>query len=199
MQFFIDLTLVSLLDLQLTQTGVDTTPWMKQNNGDTKTRELRFQEPTKSAKSSKSSKSPAVFPFIAVVALIAILFQAAHNYISAPIISGLVVAPGTWRSKCGLLSLLPSCENAYLEVNDDGSVAVYDSDKELAMKLKGAACTGDFDCVDGLLVLEDGSVTIGGKIVKTVNVYDEDMEMTPWPFAEEPRLKMKYQARRIRK
>ena len=86
-----------------------------------------------------------------------------------------------------------------MEVNDDGSVAVYDGEKELLMEMKGAACAGDLDCVDGLLMLEDGSVTIGGKTVKTVNVYDKTMEMTPWPFAEEPRLKMKYQTRRIRK
>ena len=114
-------------------------------------------------------------------------------------IKGLNVPPGTWRSKCGLLSILPSCANAYLEVGDDGSVIVYDDEKEIAMKLKGATCAGNLDCTDGLLVLEDGSVTVGGKVVKTVNVYDEDMKMTPWPFADEPKLKTKYQAKRIQK
>lgn len=142
-----------------------------------------------------------------MLALIAVLMQAAHSFLSSPIQVGKTLKPGTWKSKCGLLgllpplpldeySLLPECTNSFLEVHGDGSVSIRDAAKELDVLLKGSVCgTEDEDCVDGLVLEEDGKVLIGGTQVKSGFVYGESSGLSPWPFDEEPKLKLKPSSR----
>lgn len=145
-------------------------------------------EPVKEMKSSYNA-----FPVIAALAVLAIILQATHNFVSCPIQRGVTLPPGAVRSKCGLVGYLPGkifpgC--SYLEVNHDGTVSVFGEDRELDMLLVGDVCSTE-DCVDGLLMEADGSVFIGGKRVKTILVYGNDATLTPWPFEETPKLKVK--------
>jgi hypothetical protein len=154
-------------------------------------------DPSSAAAANKKKGIPQpVFPLIAICVLVAFVLQAAHSRISAPILAGVVVPPGTWRSKCGLLNFLPSCENAYFEVMEDGTVNFFDANQELAMKLKGAKCSSsgkvDVGCVNGLLLHEDGYVSVGGQVVKSVVNYSEGMTIAPWPFLESPKMKVRY-------
>jgi hypothetical protein len=156
-------------------------------------------EPAKEATPTK--KEPAsgssVFQMIAFLAFLAIAIQEAHNFISAPIEIGVPLPPGSWRSKCGLmgylpkLEFLPPCTNAFLEVNYDGTVYVYDEEKELDMGMVGDVCN-DEDCVEGLVMNEDRTISIGGRIVKSATLYGDVSSLSPWPFKEEPKkMKMK--------
>ena len=109
-----------------------------------------------------------------------------------PIQVGVPLAPGTVRYKCGLESLSPfhECKGAQLEVNADGSVAIFNDSNELDMLLVGAVCAGDSDsCVDGILLEEDGRVYIGGKVVKSIARFDSSVALTPWPFEMAPKLR----------
>ena len=139
---------------------------------------------------SKNRENQRVFPIIAIFALIAIILQAVHNYITSPIQVGRPLAPGTWKSKCGLLGLFPHhCQNAFLQVQEDGVVSLYDAHQNLDFKMEGAVCTKE-DCVDGLLLEEDGHISIGGKQVKKIVYYDDAAKIVPWPFAETPKAKL---------
>lgn len=136
-----------------------------------------------------------VFPFIAVMAILAIILQAIHMYLATPIQVGVPLPPGTKRSKCGLFGYLPSpistsCTNSYLEVNTDGTISVFDADRELDMLIVGSVCSKD-DCIDGLVMQADGSVLVGGKRVKSIIAYGSSTTITPWPFAIAPKLTVK--------
>jgi hypothetical protein len=153
------------------------------------------KEITKEASRSKGS----VFPKIAILALLAIVLQTAHKFISSPIEVGVALPPGTWRSKCGLLGYLPKldldflppqCTNSYLEVKDDGTVSVYGEDKGADMRLVGSVCNKE-DCVDGIVMDEKRIVRIGGKRVKSVILYGEDSSLSPWPFQEAPKINVR--------
>jgi hypothetical protein len=147
------------------------------------------------APSKKSLSQKSVFPKIAILALVAIVLQAAHNFITTPIEVGVPLPPGTWRSKCGLmgylpdLDFLPKCTNSFLEVNDDGTVSVYGADNEIDILMVGNVCNKE-ECVEGLVVSEDGTIRIGGKIVKAATLYADDEAVSPWPFKEQPKLKV---------
>ncbi|KAL3938287.1 MAG: hypothetical protein SGBAC_006769 [Bacillariaceae sp.] len=157
--------------------------------------------PTKAEKSGEKS----IFPTIIMLALIAVLLQAANSFLSSPIRVGKTLKPGTWKSKCGLLGLVPSspldkflpeCTNSFLEVHGDGSVSIRDADKELDVLMTGGVCgEEDEDCVDGLVLEEEGKVLIGGMQVKSGFVYGDSTELSPWPFEEEPKLKLKPSSR----
>jgi hypothetical protein len=159
--------------------------------------------------SVEKPKEKSIFPTIVMLALVAIILQAANMVLSAPIQVGTPLKPGTWKSKCGLLGLLPplpleqyeflpQCTNAFLEVHDDGTVSIKDAGKELDVLMKGGVCKEDDDdsCLQGLLLQEDGKVMIGGKQVKTAFLYGETKTLSPWPFEEEPNLKLKNSSRR---
>jgi KipI family sensor histidine kinase inhibitor len=100
-----------------------------------------------------------------------------------------LLSPGGWISKCGLASILPSCENAYLQMGDDGVLSLLDSDGELEWKIDGAVCKSD-ECTHGLEMKEDSHIAIGGKKIQWVNVKKDADDISPWPFAEEPNLKV---------
>jgi hypothetical protein len=125
------------------------------------------------------------------IVLLALLLQVFHVYISAPINAGSTISPGLWLSKCGLLTLLPSCENAYLHFNREGVVTHYNAKKAETWKMEGAVCSADDEaCVPGMQILEDGKVVIGGKPVHYVTTFVKDVTLSPWPFVETPKVKL---------
>jgi len=199
----------SQVEKMLSAGKFDISGW-KKKDGKEKKREVAQQKskpsPTIQTKKEKSDEK-SIFPTIIMLALIAILLQAAHSFLSSPIQVGKPLKPGTWKSKCGLLGLLPpspldeynilpQCTNSFLEVHGDGSVSIRDAAKELDVLMKGDVCGEvDEDCVDGLLLEEDGKVSIGGTQVKSGFLYGESVGLSPWPFEEEPKLKLKASSR----
>jgi hypothetical protein len=187
--------------------------WKKKNEETSKSRGA-VEEPSSTPVNAAASpsvekpKEKSIFPTIAMLALIAIILKATNMILSAPIQVGTPLKPGTWKSKCGLLGLLPQlpleqyeflpqCTNAFLEVHDDGTVSIKDAEKELDVLMKGGVCKDDDDsCLQGLVLQEDGKVMIGGTQVKTAFLYGETKKLSPWPFEEEPNLKLKNSSRR---
>ena len=128
---------------------------------------------------------------MALVVLIALVLQVAHLYCSTPIKPGSTISPGTWLSKCGLLVFWPPCENAYFHVGKDGSAKHYSADRKVSWEMEGGECAaGNDSCVPGMQVAEDGTVQIGSKAVKFATSYSTGSSLSPWPFAEAPKLKM---------
>jgi len=136
----------------------------------------------------KSGSNSKVFTVVAVV-LIALLLQVFHVYVSAPIKPGSTISPGIWLSKCGLLTVLPSCKNAYMHFNREGVVTHYNSKKEKTWQMEGEICDED-DCVQGMEFTESGKIVIGGKPVGYVTSFVKDAELSPWPFVTTPKLKV---------
>lgn len=162
--------------------------------------------PTTEIKTEKSGDA-SIFPTIIMLAIVGVLLQVAHSFLSSPIQVGKPLKPGTWKSKCGLLGLvppspldkygiIPECTNSFLEVHGDGSVSIRDAAKELDVLMEGGVCgEEDEDCVDGLVLEEDGKVLIGGTQVKSGFVYGDSTGLSPWPFEAEPKLKLKPSSR----
>ena len=140
-----------------------------------------------------------ILPLLVVCGLVYLILKAGHEHYSSPITVGVPVKPGTWRSKCGFMSIFPGCTNAFMEVNSDGTVNLFDSTPELAMKLKGNSCQGIPGCVDGLLLKKDGTILIGGKVVKSIVSYNKDMKITPWPFPTKPKAHIRHYAKKKQK
>lgn len=136
----------------------------------------------------EESGSGGLFIVIFIV-LAAVILQIYHQKITEPLAAGQVLAPGGWVSKCGLLAPLPSCDNAFLKMGEDGVLALYNADEVLEWKMEGAVCDSE-DCVDGLEMTDDGYLRIGGKKMTWVNVNKGADAITPWPFAEEVKLKV---------
>jgi hypothetical protein len=141
----------------------------------------------------KSSSSSKTFSFLFIL-LCALILQVFHTYVSAPIKLSSVTAPGTWLTKCGLLTLWPSCENAHVHLDRSGVLTYYSAEKDIQWTVQGGTCsaaaTAD-DCVPGLQVLHDGSVIIGGQPAKYVIAYGGvDPSLSPWPFVEAPKLRV---------
>jgi hypothetical protein len=131
-----------------------------------------------------------MFTLIFIV-LLALLLQVFHVYISAPINPGSTISPGVWLSKCGLLTVLPSCENAYLHFDREGVVTHYNAAKLVTWKIEGVVCdVDDKKCIPGMQIQPDGKVVIGGKHVSYVTSFVKDANLSPWPFVETPKLKV---------
>lgn len=133
--------------------------------------------------------------FVLTVFLIGVLafgVQVVHTYISSPIPAEQRLIPGVWLSRCGLLAFQKDCKNAFLHMGRDGVVTLYEPDHEVVWQMFGATCpAGDNDCTDGLVMKENGIVTIGGKMVTTVSVKGSQMpQLSPWPFAITPKVRM---------
>lgn len=149
---------------------------------------------------------------LGLLVIFAIVIFSLDSFLKSPIKAGVPLKPGSWRSKCGILGLVPAdltasitgllpadltasitdCTNAFLEVHSDGTVSISGADSELAYLMAGAVCDeGDEDCVSGLILGEDGNVAIGGKKIKSAYKYGEGTSLSPWPFEESPKLKMK--------
>lgn len=138
--------------------------------------------------SSEAGGGGGVFLIVFMV-IVAVVLQVYHSKITAPIASGQVLSPGGWVSRCGLASFLPVCENSYLQMGDEGVLSLYDANGDLEWKMEGAVCKAE-GCIDGLEMREDNKLAIGGKVVTWVNVKKEAEPISPWPFAEQPKLKV---------
>ena len=183
---------------QLAASGIDASGWKEDLKKKKKKSALKTAsrsapgvgssaEPLDDPKSGNNSK---VFTVVAVV-LIALLLQVFHVYVSAPIKPGSTISPGIWLSKCGLLTVLPSCKNAYMHFNREGVVTHYNSKKEKTWQIEGYVCeTNEDDCVQGMEFTEAGKILIGGKPVQYVTSFVKDAELAPWPFATTPKLKV---------
>jgi hypothetical protein len=129
--------------------------------------------------------------FILII-MAAIFLQVYHLYVSAPIKTGHVVSPGIRLSRCGILPFMPSCSNAYLSFENDGTVVLKDSSNALLWEIKGGVCRKtDKNCIPGMKVEQNGEVVVGGKSVSYVYTHKDDIELSPWPFAEQPKLRIK--------
>ncbi|GKY91135.1 hypothetical protein MPSEU_000086300 [Mayamaea pseudoterrestris] len=138
--------------------------------------------------SHKGGKSAGL---IAVI-LAAIVLQVYHLYISAPIKPGHIVSPGIHLSKCGVLSILPTCSNEYMTFADEETIVMKDAADKVLWSIRGNTCKkGDKGCIRGMKVGEDGELIIGGKVVDSVRTYTDDVKLSPWPFAEEPKIRIK--------
>uniref|UniRef100_A0A7S4NFY1 Uncharacterized protein n=1 Tax=Odontella aurita TaxID=265563 RepID=A0A7S4NFY1_9STRA len=136
-----------------------------------------------------------------------------HEAITASLGSGDSLKPGSRRSKCGFLGLVPPvileklsdlaeqhapghaglipevCEPAGIEMGEDGILRKYHgggTGGETVWEIAGGLCPeGDEECVPGLVVEENGALVIGGKPGKIKKTASAD-EMVPWPFDIDP-------------
>lgn len=175
---------------QLKASGIDASSWQTKSapGSPTKSRALPTVPDTNDVNAETGSSG--LF-FVIFLVLAAIILQIYHGKITAPIAPGQVLAPGGWVSKCGLLAPLPSCDNAYLKMGEDGVLSLHSAEGELEWKMEGAVCAnGDDACVDGLEMADDLYLRIGGKKVSWVNVRKDADPLSPWPFSEQPQLKI---------
>jgi hypothetical protein len=125
--------------------------------------------------------------------LVAVLVQVGHVYLSAAIKPGHAVHPGVLLRKCGVLSLLPIggiCENERMVYEADGRVAAYDANDEVLWEAEGGTCDdGEEDCKEEMRFNDDLSLVIGGKTISHVKTY-KDSALSPWPFAQSPKVRM---------
>lgn len=189
-----------LTDMQvarmLSGSGFDVSKWKELEPGtDSSGRGLPTEEgDIEVAPESNGSGLSGLF-FVAFIALLAIVTQTAHKYLEAPIAHGTHLQPGSIRSKCGILGYLPKmdlieCESAFMEVNNDGTVSFYDENRQLTALLAGNTCSTE-DCMDGIVFQSNGTILIGGKRVRTIQIYQDKVDISPWPFADAPKLKPK--------
>jgi hypothetical protein len=90
----------------------------------------------------------------------------------------------------------PLCEsNDRLEYGDDGMVTLLSPDGAHLWEMQGGVCSTDEveagTCTPGMQVKEDNTVVIGGKTVYTVRLFDANAELSPWPFAEPPKVSIR--------
>lgn len=178
------LLLPSLLKLQLRASGIDTdlAPLSPSESGD-------IELSSFSEEKLKGDKTTSLNRALIVIAVIAIVLQAAQMYITAPLKPGDVLSPGMWMSKCGLLSPLPACHNSGLEMNENGVLTLYGADGSVQWRLVGGKCHPGMDCIPGLVVKDDGNLVIGGKAITSVTI-NGDAPLSPWPFEMEPKLRV---------
>mmetsp|Transcript_3419 Transcript_3419/g.4856 ORF Transcript_3419/g.4856 Transcript_3419/m.4856 type:complete len:244 (+) Transcript_3419:86-817(+) len=125
--------------------------------------------------------------FIIMGAIFAIVFHLVMKtnlHFTSPLGPGSVLENGRERGACGLLSLSPfsGCESAIAKM-EDGVFSVTKGD-EVVFAISGPTCGDAEDCVDGLVIGEDGKITIGGK--KRVKVLTRaQIDIKPWPFSED--------------
>ena len=122
-----------------------------------------------------------------------LVLRDAHMRSTLPIRRGQVVPPGTWMNRCGLFGfLVPECSSSFLNVGSDGVVSLFDADHNIVWEMKGGVCDKEKSdaCVDGMKLLDDWRISIGGELVERVDVFLE-AELAPWPFAYNPKVKTK--------
>lgn len=67
-----------------------------------------------------------------------------------------------------------------------------DANQKTLWFMEGNVCADDDkECVPGMQVSPEGKVVIGGKAIKQAIVYDKDTDLSQWPFADVPDLKLK--------
>ena len=134
-------------------------------------------------KKSKKSITIVVVLTGVVMAMIASFAAVAQKTLTSPLQRGDVLAPGQWRSQCGLLTLLhlEYCQSPLIKMGNDGVLNLYDENGTI-FALTGPLCEEGSECISGLVIGEDGTVTIGG-VAPTVSKKSK-IPLNPWPFSE---------------
>lgn len=164
------------------------------------------------AAESKSSGGPSILTILVTIAAVAAGTYKLNETITSPLGPGDRLAPGSYRSRCGFFGFVPDivltgladlaekhapehaglvpevCDAAGIEMGKDGVLRKYSyGDKgegEVMWEISGGVCPEDDEaCVPGLVVGENGGLTIGGKPAKVGSVKDE---LEPWPFVVHP-------------
>ena len=127
--------------------------------------------------------------------LVFVMLQTVHLRLSRIIQKEELVPPGTWLSRCGLLGIATeSCENAFLNVDSNGLVTIYNADLTVACEIGAGSgpSTQDTKGIDrGMIMNGDRTLQIDGKRVNVVDAY-VGCRFVPWPFANEPKAKTRY-------
>jgi hypothetical protein len=183
---------------QLLSSGIDAKAWRekkKKRRSNPKTTRGLDDGADIAVSGSASSSSSAKTVTIIVVVLAAIVLQVFHMYISTAIKPGHIVSPGIWLTKCGVLGVFPPpiCEgNDKLEYSDEGMVTLLSHDGTPLWEMQGGVCAPEEAeagaCSPGMQVKDDNTIVIGGKTVYTVRLFDANADLSPWPFAEPPKL-----------
>ncbi|CAB9524275.1 expressed unknown protein [Seminavis robusta] len=171
--------------------GIDASSWKQMKKvspaPSSKPREMPIETPKETTKKEAGGSNTFILIFMV---LAAVILQVYHSKITAPIEPGQVLSPGGWISKCGLAAAIPPlCENQYLQMGDDGVLSLFDANGDLEWKMEGGVCKNEA-CISGLEMIQDSHVVIGGKTVSWVNVKKNADPISPWPFAEQPKLKV---------
>uniref|UniRef100_A0A6V0AX89 Uncharacterized protein n=1 Tax=Pseudo-nitzschia australis TaxID=44445 RepID=A0A6V0AX89_9STRA len=193
-----------------------------------------------SSSSSSRSKLFVVFGLMLLFALTSIAAMILQSIVVKPVSPGALLKPGTYKTKCGVfgyvslvlnpgwketaknfLAVAPeflSCQDEFLRVNYDGTITLYDSNRQVSMILRGNRCSSKNDdddngvgrererdepsspaCVDGLVMTSnDKTLRMGGKPIKQVIVRKShrDKKLSPWPLEEEP-AKLRYKVGKL--
>jgi len=141
----------------------------------------------RSAEKSSSGGVVATLVSLFIPILIAAIFYKLNEFVTSPLRPGDVLYPGLFRSKCGVLSVLPesitNCEPALVKMGTDGVLTMYRGG-EVVWEMKGGVCKEDDEtCVPGATLGEDGKITIAGTRVKHTGTKNE--LVNPWPFDTE--------------
>lgn len=158
-----------------------------------KTREVLApvkEEPKKEKKKKKTHYISMSVTAAFVAAGMAYLLNLLHNFSVTPLAPGMVLKPGDWRSRCGLLSVFPEsrtgCHPNAIEMGFDGVLRMHDG-KDVLWEMIGSVCAEDDEsCVDGLKISEDGTIKIGGRNVQSVAGEGKGSDLAPWPFEVDP-------------
>jgi hypothetical protein len=119
----------------------------------------------KEMSTESSSSWGNVITILLVVAAASICLVSIHSVLTKPVNVGVVVRPGTIKSKCGIMGWVPpvvkdvtktvlepfqrdihtsdnllNCVNEYLEVNHQGELKIIDKDGNTVVHLKGTTC-----------------------------------------------------------
>lgn len=129
--------------------------------------------------SSSLSTIPGIIIFFV---LLSPLFHVFHTTISAPLSPGDALAPGTWRSHCGLIPPVAGCESKALHFDNEGTLLLY---KGASVAVR-ATINDASKCSNGcqLSVGDDGAIMIGDEMA----IFDAPLELSdlsPWPFTVE--------------
>lgn len=197
--------------LQLTASGIDPKLWKEKKKPKTAPNATPKDPPVKPSSSTKpksalsgSSQGTSKFTVLFILFVCTVGLRILHMYFSAPIKPGHVVSPGIMLSKCGLFGVVPGMaqtlgphrfclDNASMRVEAD-KVSMHDGNNNLVWVLHGNPCptttttTTEDECVNGLEFKKDKTLAMGGKPIKWLETFTP-MQLSPWPFAEEPIVK----------
>jgi hypothetical protein len=135
---------------------------------------------TISAPVTKSSRLSSLIIMGAAAVYAAYLVAKFQTEITKPLGVGSTLAPGAWKSRCGLVQA--DCKPAYIEMGIDGTLQIVENEG-VTFSLIGNVCEEeDESCVPGAEIFEDGTLKIGGVPAKLV--MKSQTSLNPWPFDE---------------
>lgn len=150
------------------------------------TEEIPTPEPAVKETEVTSESSSSSIYLAAVTAIISFLLFQTHQHYKSPLQPGDLLAPGAWRSPCGLLKSIPSelytCDRKTLRMETDGKLIMYDEEEKSIFYLSGGdVCDGTKSKCMGTTIDADGSVFVAGAIPVTL---EGTIPTDGWPFGE---------------